>query len=432
MQAPQARAASRRRAKRGGPGFARAGTTKPGGPGFARAVTTDPGPPLAGVRVLDLTRYLAGPFCTMLLADYGADVVKLEPREGREFRAPGLSRDPYFFLSSNRGKRSLTCDLRIQGGRELLLRLLPRFDVLVENFRPGVMERLGLGREPLLARFPRLIYCAISGFGPDGPYRDRPGFDQIAQGMSGFMSLTGTEASGPTRAGLAIADLWAGSFAAQGIQLALLARERSGRGQAVDTSLLEAMVGVLSWGAGMYFESGQAPGPAGQHHPLSAPYGRFRARDGWLNIAAGSPAMWEKLAHALGRDEWLSDARFRGPLERLRHRDALSAEIEAVLATRDVAHWVELLNAAGVPTGPVLDLKQVFEDPQVLAREMLVELPHPEIGTFRTTGLPVKLSQTPGAIRRCPPLHGEHTDEVLRECGLAPEEIARLRADGVV
>jgi crotonobetainyl-CoA:carnitine CoA-transferase CaiB-like acyl-CoA transferase len=384
--------------------------------------------PLAGLRVLDLTRYLAGPFCTMLLADYGADVVKFESRKGREFRAPGSKRDNYFFLSSNRGKRSCTLDLRKDAGRALLLRVLPHFDVLVENFRPGVMIELGLGADTLVERFPRLVYCGISGFGADGPYRDRPGFDQIAQGMSGFMSLTGTPESGPTRAGIAIGDLLGGMFAAQGVQLALLARERTGRGQVVNTSLLEAMIGVLSWGAGMYFEGGRAPGPAGQHHPLSSPYGRFHARDGYLNIAAGNDAMWEKLARALGRPEWLEDERFATSLQRVAQREALTAEIERALGAADVAHWVELLNEAGVPTGPVLDLEQVFHDPQVLAREMLVELPHPDVGRFRTTGLPIKLSETPGAIERRPPLHGEHTDEVLRECGLGDAEIAELRA----
>jgi crotonobetainyl-CoA:carnitine CoA-transferase CaiB-like acyl-CoA transferase len=389
-------------------------------------------PPLAGIRVLDLTRYLAGPFCTMLLADYGADVVKLEAREGREFRPAGSPRDTYFFLSSNRGKRSATLDLRRAEGRELLLRVLPRFDVLVENFRPGVMERLGLGAEALLERQPRLVYCGISGFGATGPYRDRPGFDQIAQGMSGFMSLTGTEQSGPTRAGIAIADLLGGIFAAHGVSLALLERERSGRGQVVHTSLLEAMIGVLSWGAGMYFEAGRAPGPAGQHHPLSSPYGRFRARDGYLNIAAGSDAMWTALARVLGREDWLGDERFAHALARLRNREALCAEMEAVLGTADVAHWVEHLNRAGVPTGPVLDLEQVFADPQVLARDMLIELPHPELGTFQTTGLPVKLDRSPGRIERRPPLHGEHTEEVLRECGLSADEVAELRAAGVV
>ncbi len=392
----------------------------------------EPPAPLAGVRVLDLTRFLAGPFCTMLLADYGADVVKLERREGREFRPPGAERDSYFFLSSNRGKRSVTLDLHKPEGRALLLRLLPRFDVLVENYRPGVMDELGLGPETLGERFPRLVYCGISGFGAEGPYRDRPGFDQIAQGMSGFMSLTGTEETGPTRAGIAIGDLLGGIFGAHGIQLALLARERSGRGQVVHTSLLEAMVGVLSWGAGMYFEAGSAPGPAGQHHPLSSPYGRFRARNGYLNIAAAGDEMWRRLVGALDREAWLEDPRFATPMARLAHRGALSRAIDEVLSAADVDQWVAVLNEAGVPAGPVLDVSQVFADPQVLARQMLVELPHPQLGRFRTTGLPVKLSDTPGRIARRPPLHGEHTDEVLTECGLGPEEIRRLREAEVV
>jgi len=388
--------------------------------------------PLTGIKVLDLTRYLAGPFCTMLLADYGADVVKVESRKGREFRPPGAERDSYFFLSANRGKRSITLDFRSAKGRELMLRLLPHFDVLVENFRPDVMGKLGLAPETLTREFPRLIYCGISGFGSDGPYAGRPGFDQIAQGMSGFMSLTGTEESGPTRAGIAISDLLGGIFGAHGIQLALLARERSGRGQIVNTSLLEASIGILAWGAGMFFESGTVPGPAGQHHPLSSPYGRFHARDGYVNIAAGNDAMWEKLARTLGRLDWLDDERFCNFVERIEHRAALSAEIESVLEGQDVAHWIEVINGAGIPAGPVLDIGQVFSDPQVLAREMLVELPHPEIGTFKTTGLPVKLSETPGRIERRPPLLGEHTDDVLGECGLMPEEIERLRGERVI
>ncbi|MCZ6783446.1 MAG: CoA transferase, partial [Proteobacteria bacterium] len=298
----------------------------------------------------------------------------------------------------------------------------------------GVMEKLGLGPVLLCERFPRLIYCSISGFGADGPYRDRPGFDQIAQGMSGLMSLTGTEESGPTRAGIAISDLLAGIFAAHGVQLALLARARTGRGQVVDTSLLEATIAILSWGAGMYFQSqsGQAPGPAGQHHPLSSPYGRFRAKDGYLNIAAASEAMWEKLARTLGREAWIRDPRFADLVARLKNRDELSAEIEAVLGTQAVDVWVDRINGAGVPCGPVLDLAQVFSDPQVLARNMRVALPHPELGTFETTGLPVKLSATPGAIERRPPLLGEHTDEILSECGLTPEDVASLRARKIV
>ncbi len=388
--------------------------------------------PLAGVRVLDFTRYLAGPFATMQLADYGAEVVKIESREGREFRPPSSRRDNYFFLSSNRGKRSVTLDFRKPRGLEVVKRMLPRFDVVVENFRPGVMQAFGLGPAELTSRDRRLIYCSVSGFGADGPYADRPGFDQIAQGMSGLMSVTGTEEGGPTRVGIAIGDLLGGIFAAQGILLALLARERSGRGQIVDTSLLDALVSVLSWSAGMYFESGVAPGPAGQHHPLSSPYGRFRAADGYMNIAAGTSAMWEKLARTLGRDDLLTDERFAAPGGRVRHRDALTAEIEKALTSRGADAWVAALNAAGVPAGPVLDLEQVFNDPQVLARRLLVELPHPELGTFKTTGLPIKLSATPGAIRRRPPLHGEHTDEVLGECGLAAAEIAELRAESLI
>lgn len=388
--------------------------------------------PLRGVRVLDFTRYLAGPFCTMLLADAGADVIKIESREGREFRSPGEGRDSYFFLSANRGKRSIALDARCDEGRALVERLLPRFDVVVENFRPGVMARLGLAPDALRAEHPSLVVCSISGFGADGPYAQRPGFDQIAQGMSGFMSLTGTSESGPTRAGLAIADLLAGIFAAHGITLALLERERTGRGQQVDTSLLEAMVGVLSWGAGMYFENETAPGPAGQHHPLSAPYGRFHARDGYLNIAAGSEAMWQALAETLGHPDWCDDPRFASASARLDHREALSEAIETVLAGADVDDWVERLNAADVPCGPVLDLEQVFADPQVLARGMRVELPHPERDRFVTTGLPVKLSATPGSIHRRPPLHGEHDAEVLRECGLTDEEITGLQQRGVI
>jgi len=388
--------------------------------------------PLTGIRVLDFTRYLAGPFASMLLADYGADVVKVEALAGREFRSRDSRRDTYFFLSSNRGKRSLTLDIRREAGRSLVERIVPRFDVILENFRPQVMEKLGLGAERLLALHPRLVYCGISGFGADGPYADRPGFDQIAQGMSGFMSLTGTEASGPTRAGIAICDLLAGIFAAHGIQLALLARERTGRGQIVHTSLLEAMVGILSWGAGMFFERGAAPGPAGQHHPLSSPYGRFQARDGFLNIAAGNEIMWGKLADALGREEWKNDPRFRAGGDRVRHRDELTRAIEGVLADRDVAYWVEHINRAGVPCGPVLDLSQVFSDPQVLARAMLQELPHPQVGTFKTTGLPIKLSETPGGIRRRPPLHGEHSDEILGELGIATKERDALRRAGVL
>jgi crotonobetainyl-CoA:carnitine CoA-transferase CaiB-like acyl-CoA transferase len=387
--------------------------------------------PLAGVRVIDLSRFLSGPFATQLLADYGADVIGVESPRGRELSAPGRP-DSYFFLSAHRGKRSLALDGKTPAGREALAKLIGGADVLVENFRPGVLGALGFEPAALLARHPRLVVCSISGFGATGPYAARPGFDPIAQAMSGLMSLTGTEESGPTRVGIAISDLLAGIFAAHGVQLALLARERTGRGQLVDTSLLEATIGVLSWGAGMYFESGKSPGTAGHHHPLTAPAGRFRARDGWLVVAAANDAIFDRLALALGHAEWAADERFHDVVARMRNRPALFAALEEAFAANDVAHWVEVLNAAGVPAGPVLGLADVFADPQVLAREMLVSLPHPERGTFLTTGLPVKLSETPGAIRRAPPLHGEHTAEVLREAGYADAEIARLAKDGVI
>ena len=294
------------------------------------------------------------------------------------------------------------------------------------------MAARGLGAERLRAEHPALIYCSISGFGATGPVRGRPGFDQIAQGLSGFMAVTGTEESGPVRAGIAVADLLAGVFAAHGIQLALLARARSGQGQVVDTSLLEAMVSVLSWSAGMFFATGDHPGPAGHHHPLSSPYGRFQAADGYLNIAAGGPGMFARLADVLGHPEWSSDERFADAARRLEHRDELTAAIEAVLATGQVAAWVERINDAGVPAGPVLRLDEVFADPQVLARDLLVELAHPQIGSFRTTGLPVKLAATPGRIVQRPPLLGEHTDEVLAECGVDEADRAELRRQGVV
>jgi crotonobetainyl-CoA:carnitine CoA-transferase CaiB-like acyl-CoA transferase len=388
--------------------------------------------PLSGIRVLDFTRYLAGPFCTMQLADLGADVIKVErPGKGREFARPD-GRDTYFFLSSNRGKRSLALDYARPEGRALVERLLPQIDVVVENFRPGVMAAHGLDPKELLEKHPRLVVVSISGFGQTGPYRDRPGFDQIAQGMSGVMSITGTADSGPMRHGLAIGDLVAGLYGAQGALGALVARATSGRGQHVETSLVEGLIGLLSWSAGMLFESGREPDPAGHHHPLSSPYGRLQAQDGWLNGAAGSEEIWRRLARALGREDWVVDARFAHAGGRLANRAALTAELEGELAKRSVDEWVVLLNGAGVPAGPVYGLERVFSDPHVLSRDMLVELPHPALGTFKTTGLPLKWSGSTTKIERRPPLFAEHTHEVLRELGLTSDECAALERAGVV
>jgi crotonobetainyl-CoA:carnitine CoA-transferase CaiB-like acyl-CoA transferase len=389
--------------------------------------------PLDGIRVLDLTRYLAGPYCTMLLGDMGAEVIKVEPPKGaRDFARTAGGRDSYFFLSANRNKKSITLDIKPERGREVFRRLAARADVVVENFRPSVMSALGLGYQQLARLNPRLVYCNISGFGATGPYAERPGFDQIAQGMSGLMSVTGTQESGPLRVGIAIGDLLAGIFGAYGTSLALYQRSRSGRGQEVTTSLLEALVGVLSWSAGIYFETGAPPPPAGNHHPLASPYGVFRARDRTFNIACGNDRQWQDLCRAIDSEALIDDERFQHPLGRLLHRDALTAALNQRLALRDAAEWIVLLNERGVPCGPINNMAEAFADPQVQAREMLVGLPHPMLGTFKTTGLPVKLSATPGAIDALPPELGAHTESVLREAGCDTAEITMLRDAGIV
>ena len=384
-------------------------------------------PPLDGIKVVDLTRYLAGPFCTQTLGDYGAEVLKVEPVEGaRGEMGGGGAKDSYFFLSTNRSKKSIQVSTRKPEGRAVLQRLLDSADIVVDNFRPGVMEALGFGYDHLAARNPRIIACSISGFGSNGPMRDYPGFDQIAQGFSGLMSVTGTAESGPTRVGIAICDLLGGIFAAQGILLALEARHRTGRGQKVETSLIEAIISVLSWSAGIYFDTGKPAGPAGNHHPLSSPHGVFQASDRPFNIAVGNEAMWRTFVKVIGRPDLPEDPRFDAPGHRLKNRDALTAEVNAALVTGSAQQWMDRFNEAGIPSGPILNMEEMFTHPQVAAREMLVRMAHPVIGEFKTTGLGVKLATTPGQIRR-PPLVGEHTEEVLRAYGYSADELAHLR-----
>jgi crotonobetainyl-CoA:carnitine CoA-transferase CaiB-like acyl-CoA transferase len=388
-------------------------------------------PPLVGVRVIDLTRYLAGPFCTQILGDYGAEVIKIEPVENPRGEHTEGGRDDYFFMSTNRSKKSVCLTIKTEAGREVLRRMIDSADVVIDNFRPGVMDALGLGYDALAARNPRLVACSISGFGATGPMAQNPGFDQIAQGMSGLMSVTGTAQSGPMRVGIAICDLLAGIFAANGILLALHARSQSGRGQKVETSLLESIVSILTWSAGIYFETGKTPGPAGNNHPLSSPHGVFEAHDRPFNIACGNNPMWRKLTAILERADLASDTRFSSPGGRVKHRAELNAELNRTLASRDAAQWIQILNDAGIPSGPILSIEEMFALEQTRVREMILTMPHPIAGEFKTTGLAVKLGSTPGRISR-PPLAGEHTSAVLRAFGYSDSEIESMKARKII
>jgi crotonobetainyl-CoA:carnitine CoA-transferase CaiB-like acyl-CoA transferase len=389
-------------------------------------------PPLTGIKVVDLTRYLAGPFCTQILGDYGAEVLKIEPVENpRGELGDGKGPDTYFFLSTNRSKKSIRLAIKKPEGREILTRLIDDADILVDNFRPGIMQAMGLDYETLAQRNPRIITCSISGFGSTGPLRDFPGFDQIAQGMSGLMSVTGTAESGPTRVGIAICDLLAGIFSANGILLALEARRRDGRGQRVETSLLESIVSILTWSAGIYFETGKTPAPAGNNHPLSSPHGVFKASDRPFNIACGSEAMWKKLVGVISRPDLATDDRFNSSGRRVKNRAALTEEINRALATHPADQWIQVLNREGIPAGPILTVEEMFKHPQTAAREMLLKLPHPQLGEYLTTGLAAKLESTPGKITR-PPLVGEHTDEILAAHGYTQDELKRLRTSGTI
>ena len=375
--------------------------------------------PLGGVRVVDLSQVMAGPFCTMLLGDLGADVIKVEPPDGDLSRSMGGSRlqmkgkDRAPFFALNRNKRSVVLDLKQGEDLDWALALLSTADVLVESFRPGVAERLGVGYDKVRALNPRLIYASISGFGRTGPWADRPGFDLIAQGMSGVMSVTGSAETEPVKCGVPVSDLAAGLYAANGIQAALLAREKTGRGQRVETSLFEAALGMSVWEATEFWATGEAPQPMGSAHRLSAPYQAFRASDGFLTIAALTPSHWERLCNVLDRPELVTDVRYATNADRLANIDALMAELERVLNTDTVESWVARLLAEGIPCGPILDYAQVFDAPHTEARNMVEVVSHPVEGSVRTLGMPVKLDDTPGTVRRAPPLLGEHTDGVL-------------------
>jgi crotonobetainyl-CoA:carnitine CoA-transferase CaiB-like acyl-CoA transferase len=390
---------------------------------------------LEGLRVLDLTQVMAGPYCAMLLADMGADVVKIEPPGGEASRrvelelAPGVS-GPY--LAVNRNKRGLVVDLKQPAGVAVLERLAAAADVLVENYRPGVAERMGVGYARLSAINHRLIYCSISGFGQTGPYADRGGYDLIAQGMSGIMSATGSEGGAPVKVGVPVTDLGAGLFAVFGILCALRARHVTGRGQLVDTSLFEAGLALSAWEATEYWFTGQVPRGLGTAHRLNAPYQAFRASDGHFTVGAANDNLFPRFCAILGLDQLVTDPRFDSVAHRLQHRAALQELIEAVTRHRPRAHWLAHCEAAGVPAGPIYSVPEALDDPHVRARGMVQELPHPGLGRVKGLGNPVKMSRTPPAMRTVAPALGEHTDAILRETGLADDEIAALRAQGAV
>jgi crotonobetainyl-CoA:carnitine CoA-transferase CaiB-like acyl-CoA transferase len=391
---------------------------------------------LEGMRVLDVSQVMAGPYCCLLLADMGADVIKVEKPDGgddsRRMGPPFLNGESAAFLAINRNKRSIALNLKQAEGKAIFRRLAAKADVLVENFRPGTLESLGLGYAALSADHPELIYCSISGFGQTGPYRERGGFDLVAQGMSGLMSITGHPNQPPVKVGVPITDLNAGMLAAYGVLCAYIHRLRTGRGQFVDTSLLEGGIAFTFWESAMYFATGAVPLPMGSAHRLSAPYQSFRTADGYINVGAANQSNWEKLARVIERADLLDDARFKDNPSRTVHAVELAAKLERTFRTRPAAEWLDRLEGAGIPAGPIYDMAQVYADPQTQARGMAVEIEHPVAGRIKNIGIPVKLSETPGAIRRPAPTLGQHTDQVLSELAFTSEDIAALRAARVV
>ena len=388
---------------------------------------------LARFRIVDLTRVRAGPTCVKQFADFGADVIKVESPPGVDPNEDmGGPRHGPDFQNLHRNKRSITLNLKLDEGRAILHKLVQTADVLVENYRPDVKYRLGIDYGTLKALNPRIVLASISGFGQDGPYRDRPGFDQIAQGMSGLMSVTGQPGQGPMRTGTAIADVAAGLYAALGIMTALLEREQSGEGQWVQSSLLQAGIGLMDFQAARYLMNGEVPGQVGNDHPTSMPTSAYRTSDGYINVGASGDGMWARLCKAIGRPDLLERTEFRGQADRAKNRAALNAALNETFAGRASAAWIAILNEAGVPCGPIYPVNEVFDDPQVRHLEAAAPVEHATLGTIRLVNQPVKLTRTPAALAAASPERGEHTEEILHELGYGAAEIARLREARVI
>jgi crotonobetainyl-CoA:carnitine CoA-transferase CaiB-like acyl-CoA transferase len=389
---------------------------------------------LSDVRVLDVTQFMAGPFCATILADLGADVIKIEPPSADSTRQllRAVGTESPSFNAVNRGKRSLVLNLKVREGQQAFTRLVRSSDILIENYRPGVMESFGLGYDALSAVNPGLIYASISGYGQTGPDRGKGGFDLIAQGVSGIMSITGEPGRPPVKAGIPLTDLGAGLFALGGVLAALHYRTRTGRGQYLDTSLVEAGVALSVWEATEYFSGPGVPMPLGSAHRMNAPYQAIRCADGYVTIGANTDRLFCRLCGVLGHPEWADRPEFADNGSRVRHRAALAALIEGVMVRHPRAHWLSQFETNDIPCGPINDYSQVFADPQVVARDMIVDTEHPVLGHLRTLGSPIKLSVTPANPRRRAPLLGEHADEVLSECGFSAEEIAALRQSGAI
>ncbi len=392
--------------------------------------------PLDGIRVVDLSRILAGPYCSMLLSDFGAEIVKIEnPDKGDDTRAygpPFLDGESVYFLSINRGKKSLTLNLKTPEAREILTKLIRNSDVLVENFRKDFLSSIGFGYDEVAKLNPKIIYASVTGYGHTGPWADRPGYDLAVQGQGGIMSLTGDPNGSPYKTGTSLADITAGIYATLGILLALQARQRTGKGQKVDVSLLDGQVSFLTYQAGIYFGTGKSPTRKGNQHPTIVPYETFKARDRYLNLAVGNDRLWGQFCDLLGRQDLKTHEKFATNPKRVQNHDDLYPILQKIFAEKTAEEWLAFFEKNGIPCGAVFSVGEVLEHPQVRAREMVVERPHPKLKSVKMTGVPVKLSATPGVAGDAPPLLGQHTGEVLRDLGYDAKQCADFKKRGIV